>query len=191
MAYTTKHSMLQKMREGDQKAWFEFREFYRPLIATRGKDYRLPPAEIDTLIQDVLVAVFKEHVLANYDQSKGHFRDYLRTITSRHARRILDQRPSATRIPPPPEDTPEQQDPLEQAWEEEWKQFLFQKALEELKAAVDTTTYMAFEMHVLQHQPAAQVAEILKLTPNQVYLIRTRNVAKLEEIIARLKKDLG
>ena len=28
--------MLQKMREGDQKAWFDFREFYRPLIATRG-----------------------------------------------------------------------------------------------------------------------------------------------------------
>ena len=24
------------MREGDEKAWFTFREFYKPLIATRG-----------------------------------------------------------------------------------------------------------------------------------------------------------
>ena len=37
MAYTTKKSLLRKVREGDEIGWHEFYETYKPLILRRGR----------------------------------------------------------------------------------------------------------------------------------------------------------
>ncbi len=187
MAYTTNHTLLRRMREGgDESAWHSFRAFYSPLIATRGRDYRLNVNEIEQLIQNVLLAVHQEHVLTNYDPARGHFRDYLRTITSRQATRILEQR-----IPPARgmEEVPDEAT-LEKQWEEEWKKFLYDRALDEMKDNMDTKAYMAFELHAIQGRPADEVAKLLGLSPNQVYLIRSRGIVRLQNIIERLKREL-
>ncbi|MBO7740993.1 MAG: sigma-70 family RNA polymerase sigma factor, partial [Victivallales bacterium] len=171
MAYTTNHTLLQQMRAGDGNSWEIFREFYRPLIARRGMDYRLTPEEIDTLIQDVLVVCFRERVLENYDRTKGRFRDYLRTIVSRNAHRILEARPTNVDLgrygdipAEPPADTEAQA----------WQEFLRDRALLELRESMDSLKFMAFEMYELQGQPAAEVAKCLGMTSNQVWLIASR-----------------
>ncbi len=176
------------MREGDEKAWFTFREFYKPLIATRGRDYRLSADEIEQLIQNVLLTVHKEHVLTNYDRSRGKFRDYLRTITSRQAARLIAQRPDARVGVEEGDAVDEGPDPK---WEAEWREFITQKALEELRATVDTKAYMAFELHARQGRPAAEVAKLLDISENQVYLARSRGVAKLQSIVRNLREELG
>ncbi|MBR6472073.1 MAG: sigma-70 family RNA polymerase sigma factor [Victivallales bacterium] len=188
MTYTTNHTLLQKLRMGDEMAWFQFREFYRPLIARRGMDYGLNVQEVDVLIQDVLLACHQEHVLENYDRERGRFRDYLRTVTSRHASRLLAARPATLSLESVQESL--ETDELEQAWEAECQEFLQQKALEELRNTLDEKTYMAFEMHVLNKRPAAEVAAILEMTPNQVYVIRTRTTERLKEIVERLQREL-
>ena len=187
MAYTTNYTLLQRMRAGgDEAAWQSFRAFYSPLIAMRGRDYRLNINEIEQLIQNVMLAVHQEHVLNNYDPNRGHFRDYLRTITSRQATHILEQR-----IPPPDgiEEVPDEAT-LEKRWEEEWKKFLYDRALDEMKNNMDTKAYMAFELHAIQGRPANEVAKLLDLTPNQIYLVRTRGIVRLQNIIERLKREL-
>ena len=189
MPYTTRHTMLQQMREGDERAWFVFRDFYSPLIATRGRDYRLSADEIEQLIQNVLLAVYQERVLTNYDRSRGRFRDYLRTITSRQAARLIAQRPGETRVGIEEGDAVEPgPDPK---WEAEWRDFLTQKALEELKATMDTRAYMAFDLHAIHGRPAAEVARLLDVSENQVYLARSRGVARLQTIVKRLGDELG
>lgn len=50
MAYTTKKSLLEAIRSGDEVSWQEFYETYRPLIVVRGRDYRLNVAETDELV---------------------------------------------------------------------------------------------------------------------------------------------
>jgi len=177
------------MREGDERAWFVFRDFYSPLIATRGRDYRLTADEIEQLIQNVLLVVFKEHVLTNYDKSRGRFRDYLRTITSRQAARLIAQRSDEMRVGLDEDDIVDSgPDPK---WEAEWREFLSQKALDELKATTDTKTYMAFELHGVHGRPAAEVARLLGISENQVYLARSRGVARLQGIVKRLEAELG
>jgi RNA polymerase sigma-70 factor (ECF subfamily) len=176
------------MRSGDSHSWEIFRELYRPLIARRGMDYRLRQDEIDTLIQDVLVVCFRERVLENNDRSKGKFRDYLRTIVSRHAHRILSARPalcSLTRCQdmsaePPPD-----------AEEQAWREFLRDRAIQELRENMDSLKFMAFEMYELQGQSATEVAKRLEITTNQVWLIASRTKKKLQEIVARLNEELG
>lgn len=189
MAYTTNHTLLQKLRSGDEQAWFQFREFYRPLIARRGLDYGLNAQELDNLIQDVLLACHQEHVLTNYDASRGRFRDYLRTVTSRHASKLLAaRRPDALSLESVQETL--ETDEQEQAWEAECQEFLQQKALEELRNTLDAKTYMAFELHALNGMGADEVASILEMTPNQVYIIRTRVAKQLASIVARLQREL-
>ncbi len=189
MAYTTNHTMLQQMREGREESWVAFREFYKPLIARRGMDFHLTPNEIDALIQDVVLACFQEHVLENYDRSKGRFRDYLRTVSTRNALRIIAGRTNSRVFTQIDENQVELQEDAEKA-AREWQEFLVDKALQELKETMDTIKYMAFEMYELQGNDAETVAKRLGLTTNQVYLIRTRTVRKLQDIIARLEREI-
>ena len=191
MAYTTNHTLLQKMRDGDETSWILFNKFYSPLIATRGKDYNLTSVEIDLLIQNVLVACFQEHVLKNYDKSKGHFRDYLRTITSRKAQDILDARPKLKSIDNLDSEIMQDKDAFEAQWDAEWKEFITEKAMEELRESLDSNDIMAFEMYVNQGRSPEEVADIFGITVNQVYLLRSRIVKKLKTTITRLENDLG
>ncbi len=191
MAYTTNHTLLQKMRDGDETSWVLFKKFYSPLIATRGKDYNLNSTEIDLLIQDVLVACFQEHVLKNYDKSKGHFRDYLRTITSRKAKDILDARPKLKSIDNLDSEIVQDKNAFEAQWDTEWKEFITEKAMEELRESLDSNDIMAFEMYVNEGRSPEDVAYIFGITVNQVYLLRSRIVKKLKTTITRLENDLG
>ena len=77
MAYTTKKSLLEAIRCGDEVSWYEFYETYRPLIVVRGRDYKLNAVEIDELIQSVMLRFFDRSRSFVYDRSKGKFRDYL------------------------------------------------------------------------------------------------------------------
>ena len=65
------------------------------------------------------------------------------------------------------------------------------KALQELKETMDTLKYMAFEMYELQGNDAETVAQRLGIPTAQVYLIRSRTVKKLQEIIARMESELN
>jgi len=188
MAYTTNHTMLQQMREGKEESWTAFREFYKPFIVLRGNDFKLTSEEIDLLIQDVVLACFNEHILDNYDKSKGRFRGYLRTVIKRIALRIIAKRsPSHVAISADESEFEAEDDNVEQ----EWHAFLMEKALQELKESMDTLKYMAFEMYVLQGNDAKTVAKRLGMTPNQVYLIQSRTKKTLQDIIARLENELG
>jgi len=180
--------MLQQMREGKEESWIAFREFYKPLIARNGKDFRLRPLEIDALVQDVVLACHQEHVLDNYDRTKGRFRDYLRTITKRIALRILADRPTANGLVPGDDIGADDE---EEKAELAWKEFLMDKALQELKETMDTIKYMAFEMYELQGNDAATVAQRLGIPVAQVYVIRSRAVKKLQEITTRLESELN
>ena len=111
-------------------------------------------------------------------------------MITRVAQRLL-----AARAPEPPLPTEEEwsaaaEDELAARWETECQEFIREKALEELRETLDAKTYLAFELHALNEMPAAEVANIMELTPNQVYIIRTRTAEKLRQIVARLQREL-
>ena len=60
---------------------------------------------------------------------------------------------------------------------------------DEFREESDELQFLAFEMYVLQERDAQEVAEILKISINQVYLAKSRGVARLRFLIERLKRD--
>ena len=185
MAFTTRLSMLQKVGNNDEAAWNAFVDYYTPLIRLRAQDMKLTEQETDDLRQDVCVAMFKSSAVARYDKSQGSFRNYLRTIITNCAIDILRKRESPVDITTIDDPPVEEDDRFEQ----EWRKFLYEKALEEVRANCDPATYMAFELYAIRGLPVQTVAEMVSLKEASVYQAKTRITQRLTDIIARLQRE--
>ncbi|MBP5181605.1 MAG: sigma-70 family RNA polymerase sigma factor, partial [Lentisphaeria bacterium] len=195
----TKKSLLAKVREGDEVSWGEFYEAYRPLILLCGSDCSLTPDENEELVQQVMAELFTkdvigkydpdhipEDVVFHYDPKRGRFRHFLKKIVRNQAVRIYYRR--------------FQHSPLEEAegvcgensfdsiWDEEWKRHVLNMALFELKGKVKPETFAAFEMYALQNRKLEEVCSFLDLSPASVYTAKSRCIAALKEIIAKLEE---
>lgn len=91
MAFTTRKSLLAKVRAGDEVSWSDFYTAYKPLIYLCGNDCGLNNAEKEELVQQVMTEIFRKDIIGKfdpdnipkditfkYDPAKGRFRHYLR-----------------------------------------------------------------------------------------------------------------
>ena len=186
MAYTTRKSLLEAIRSGDEIRWQEFYETYRPLIVVRGRDYHFNVAEINELVQAVMLRFFNRSQTFLYDRTKGRFRDYLGKMIYHCAIDIIRRRPrnqiaceeEAITEPAPDNDR----------WREEWRQHIMTQALSQLKHQLEEVTYQAFELYALKGEPPRKVAEFLKISVNMVYVAKSRAITKLRESVKQLQE---
>ena len=186
MAYTTRKTLLQGVHNNDTKSWEEFQEFYSPLIYLVGRDCNLTMEEIQDLRQEVLLEVFHQDLANNYDPQRGRFRDYLRQVIRRKAYLIFKKRERPIvdiSIWENKVDTS-----MQEHWEKDWEDFLMQVAIQELKERVQESTYLTFELYDRKKLPPEEVAQILHITTNQVYVNHTRVMKMLKEIVEALKQ---
>lgn len=190
MAFSTKKSLLSRIREGDEISWHEFYRTYFPLIMLRGGDFYLSTPEKDELVQEVLIAIFRHGRKFQYDPAKGRFRDFIRKIIDNKARDILRRRMrdnarfADTGMDSVPAET--NKSDLEQAWEDEWRAHVLKEAMDELKTRLELQGYQAFELYGLKNWPPDKVASFLDMSVNSVYVAKNRAVEKLRAIISEL-----
>ena len=110
----------------------------------------------------------------------------MRTIIQRKAIAILKQR-----LTPDITDgfLQELQQSMDAQWEQEWREFILENAIDELKENVSEKNFMAYDLYANKDLPPEKVAEILKMTTNQVYIAKTRCLQMLKDIVDRLKND--
>ena len=184
MAFTTRKELLQKVHDNVQQAWNDFVEYYSPLISLRAKDFGLTPQEFEELRQNVCLTVFKKDLTGQYDEKIGHFRTFLRKVISNCAIDILRKRTSALPIEIAsqiPEDT-------EDEFEEEWRHFIYEKALQIVRQNCDNVTYMAFDLYARKGMPVKDVARTLQISEDQVFQAKSRTLKRLKETIADLER---
>ena len=70
---------------------------------------------------------------------------------------------------------------------EEWKQSVLNDALDELRLRVDPITYQAFELYGLQSRDPQEVAAVLGIKKDQLYVAKSRCSKILRETISRIK----
>ena len=184
MAFTTRKDLLQKVHNNVQQAWTDFVEYYSTLIALCAKDFGLTDQENEELRQNVCLAVFKKDLTGQYDEKIGHFRTYLRKIISNSAIDILRKRKptlpltNATQVPEETEDK----------FEEEWRHFIYEKALQIVRQNCDNVTYMAFDLYARKGMPVKDVARTLQISEGQVFQAKSRTLKRLKETIADLER---
>jgi len=182
MAFTTRKSLLSKIKQGDEISWEEFYASYRPLILLRAGDLGLTQTEKEELVQIVMLEFFKGSRDFQYDRCKGRFRDYLKTIINNQTVSILRKRKHLEVGLDDREFILINE--LEQAWDDEWQGYVMNMAMEELKNCVESVTYQAFYLYAIQGRQSKDVAVFLDMSVNSVYVAKNRCLEQLKKIIA-------
>src|ERR1700683_4327073 len=74
-------SLLERLRiQPDSTSWGRFVDLYTPLLREWLRRYALPPAEVDDLVQEVLVVLVRELPQFRHDLRRGAFRRWLRGV---------------------------------------------------------------------------------------------------------------
>jgi RNA polymerase sigma-70 factor (ECF subfamily) len=179
--HTTSPSLLEQLRQPDQPAaWDRFAELYTPLLYYWCRRLGLDGEEARDLVQDVFVVLVDQLPKFAYDPGK-RFRSWLRTVAHNKWR---ERHRRAGRLPiTHGADLDEiadgrDADVLEEA---EHVRFLTARALELIKPQFEPQTWEAFWEYAIQGRPAAEVARALGLSPNAVYIAKSRVQTRLRE----------
>lgn len=194
----TRRSLVDRLQNwDDRKRWQEFFDAYWKLIYSAARTAGLTDAEAQEVVQETVISVAKNIGKLRYDPAIGSFKGWLLNITrwrivdqfrkrlpEGHHRQPGDDRATATmdRFGPASADV------LEELWEKEWKENLFDVAITRLKKKVDPKQFQIFDCYVRKEWPAQKVAEHLRVNVGQVYLARHRISALLKKEIKALKK---
>ena len=191
MTYTTRQSLLDGMRQNQDSAWEDFRTTYAPLVRLIAQKKHLTEQESADLLQDVCVTMVQRDALGKYNPAQGRFRTYLGRIIINCAIDLIRKRPTASPVTTRHFNNSTNENPsVEEQLDNEWEDFLLEKAMAEVRSRCDDLTFLAFEFHVRQQRPAKEVAAVLGITEQKVYLSSSRITQRLKETVERLKKEL-
>ena len=183
-SFGTRSSFLAKIRSGDETAWFDFHRRYVKMIHLIGAKRGLTKDECDDLMIEVMLIFWKKMDRFVYDPKQGKFRSYLGKIAE-----LLSLKIRRDKRQDPPIDVPcEYPADVDVASMEEWNEFLVARALDDLRASVDTVTYQAFYMLFFQQRTVKEVSAVTRKSANTIYGIRFRCVKKLKKILAAYRK---
>jgi RNA polymerase sigma-70 factor (ECF subfamily) len=186
----TRPSLLVRLRDvRDEPAWSQFVQVYAPLVYGFARRHGLQDADAADLTQEVLQAVAGAIRGLDYDPARGSFRGWLFTVVRSRLsnfRRRRRSRPDAASggtevrhtlgaVPAPDDDHP--------WWDQEHERRLFAWAAEQVRPAVEATTWQAFWGTAVEGKPAKDVAAVLGLSVTAVYMAKSRVLARLKEVV--------
>ena len=198
----TRKSLLHRLRDaGDDASWRTFFETYWRLIYNVARKSGLSDDAAQEVVQETVISVARKMPEFRYDPQTGSFKQWLLLITRRriqdHLRKLYRALPVAdvtaglaehrmATLPSPvlPPDAA-----IEAAWEEEWRETIFQAALVRVRARVNPKSYQAFDYCVLQNLRAPAVAKMLGLNVAQVYLARHRVSQAVKRAAAEVEEE--
>jgi RNA polymerase sigma-70 factor (ECF subfamily) len=143
----------------------------------------LRPADIDDVIQEVLIAVMEEIPKFKHNGRKGAFRAWLRRIM---INRIKEQRRKSGRIRPGDEfgwqEHEDDKSRAGEAWDREHERFVVEKLMHMIEGDFKQTTRDAFRAVFFQGRKAADVAKELGISTSAVRIAKSRVLGRLREV---------
>ena len=192
--YSTRASLLARLADSsDELAWQEFHRLYAGLISRVAVRHGMQAADVDDVIQNVLMKLAKAMPDFQYDRAKGRFRGFLKTIVMRE---IIERFRQKSRTPTVSHDEAgfaaesADSDP-DNVWEEEWRTYHVRQAMRTIEVEFSEKDRLAFEQYATMGRPPRDVAEFLQVSIDQVYQAKTRILRRLGELVARQIEEEG
>jgi RNA polymerase sigma-70 factor, ECF subfamily len=184
----TRKSLLLRARERDPGAWEDLHTLYRPLIVGWLHRQAVADRDLDDLVQEIFLAVYRG--LASFDHSgrEGAFRAWLRTIALNYSCNYW--RSPARKVGSPSNAEAEQalrqlEDPdseLWQFWEEEHDRHVLRCLLDMMEIEFEPATMQAFRRLALEGASGVEAAGELGVSVAAVYTARSRVMRRLREV---------
>jgi RNA polymerase sigma-70 factor (ECF subfamily) len=170
--------------------WRRLDDLYRPLLRAWVARAGVAASDVDDLVQDVLFVVSRE--IAGFEwRGQGAFRAWLRKIL---ANRVRDYFRSQKYLPTATGDSDFQlvldqlespDSALSKLWDREHDQYVTASLLRQVQGDFPGT-WEAFRRHVMEGEPAVEVAKALDLSLNSVLLAKSRVLKRLRQVAAGL-----
>jgi RNA polymerase sigma-70 factor, ECF subfamily len=191
----TRQSLLLRACAGDEGAWHDLCELYRPLIAGWLRRQSVPETDIDDLMQEIFLAVVRGLPSFNHSGRRGAFRAWLRTIAYNYS---CDYWKSPARRTAASGDEAAQSalglledagSPLNRYWDEEHDRYVLRCLFEAVELEFEPTTVRAFQLVALDGASGAEAANQLGISLTAVYIARSRVLSRLRELAEGLLDD--
>ena len=186
---TTSRTLIDKLAEGGEEPWREFFDRYRTIIRDLGLFRGLTEPESDDLVQEVMKRFLVRSRTFRFDPERGRFRTFFGRIIGGIIIDIKRRRPRKTvagdeELAAVPDENALPPDRLlDEALLVRWREIVKNEILLQLRQMMTPLNYSIFETHILQHVPAGETARKLGVTAARVYLVKSRAMAKLRELV--------
>lgn len=194
----TRYSLLSRLQDWeDQDSWREFFDTYWRLIYSVAIKAGLTEAEAQDVVQETVLCVAKDIAKFQRERERGSFRGWLRNLTRWRINDQLRKRGPMREVEnvdalsdsqladlAPDSANPE----LDAMWDEEWNANLLEAAIERVRPRVREEHFQIFDLYVLRHWKAGDVAESLGVSVGQVYLAKYRVAAALKREMRLLRQ---
>ncbi|WP_397568942.1 RNA polymerase sigma factor [Schlesneria sp. T3-172] len=190
----TRASLMLRLRDPqDQQAWAQFIAMYEPLLLRMLRERGLQEADARDVTQQVVMAVALAVEEWQPDGREASFRRWLFTIARRLALKFI-QRGVPARGPARRgvggsdmllvlKSLPEPDHRTCAAFDEEYRNEIFDAAADRARREVQPSTWEAFWRTCVLNEPIGDVAESLGMTTGSVYVARSRVIARLRQIV--------
>lgn len=188
---TTRFTLIHRVKDpSNEEAWKIFSEAYEGYITAVLQKVGIGRDEAGDLRQEILLKLWKQLPDFDYEPDKGKFRTWLyqiiRNTAYTHMKSCHSARQRNERYFQENQDGPDQ---LDQLLRDEWKAFICQKALDNLREAFADQSVEIFEK-TLEGGDVSELAASYGLKENTVYRIKNRVKERLIVEVRRLRHEL-
>ena len=182
----TRQSLLLRAQTGEEEAWKDLTDLYRPLIIGWLNRQGVPAVDLEDLSQDVLLSVVKHLPSFEHSGHRGAFRSWLRTIVCSRTTdywRAIGGAPASggsgaaaalQQIADPDSD-------LNRQWDEEHDRYVLGCLLDLVEQEFEPATLRAFRRLALEGASGAEAAEELGLSVAAVYMAKSRVLQRIRQ----------
>jgi RNA polymerase sigma-70 factor (ECF subfamily) len=195
MVSNTRATLLERLRDGaNALAWDEFFACYWPTIFGFARHRGCSEHTAEEIVQEVMLKVFQQRDVYQYDPTRGRFRDWLGTVVRNNV--AEHRRRPANRIQVMggdsnvgPLDTADDQHDATAEWETAFENSLLLAILDAVRRETNPRTYLAFELIGLEGLSGGEAARLTGLSRNAVYKAHKRVLEHLVELGAPYRQE--
>lgn len=184
----TSLSLLSRLKQrSDSQSWNRLVKLYSPLLYRWLAYYDIQASDADDLVQEVLTTLTAELPMFEHNGRPGAFRAWLRTTLVNRMRDYWRKRarhPRAIGGSRVDDRLTELADPgtaLTQIWNRQHDRHVLRCLLAEIEPEFEPTTWRAFRQFALEGHSAREVAKNLNVTPNAVFIAKSRVLQRLRQ----------
>lgn len=188
MSTTTQATLLERLRDGaDALVWDEFFARYWPTIYGYARHRGCSQHTAEEIVQDVMLKMFQQRDVFQYDPEQGRFRDWLgrvvrNQVAERHRRPENRLQAAGGDSNGVLSECADDGQPPAAEWDAAFESNLLVALLDVVRRETNARTYLAFELVSLDGLSGAAAARITGLTRNAVYKACKRVIERLMEL---------
>jgi RNA polymerase sigma-70 factor (ECF subfamily) len=190
----TRLSLVVRLKNAqDHEAWTEFMAIYEPLILRLMVRQGLQESDARDACQQVLQAVARDISQWKPDGNQASFRRWLSRIARNRAVKFLVKERKTPRAAGGSgaqnllEGQPDAAVSLEEAYEREFQRQLLLRAADQVRPEFRESTWAAFWETCVESRPIAEVAAELGTSVGNVYVARSRVIARLRKKVEAIR----